>query len=59
MSKFQGLPDELVLKILSYSETKDLISCGQASKRIRRYIVVDSKSCEENCEKWTFRIDTK
>ena len=36
MLNFQDLPDELVLKILSYSKTKDLISCGQVSKRIRR-----------------------
>ena len=36
MLNFQDLPDELVLKILGYSETKDLITCGQISKRIRR-----------------------
>ena len=36
MPNFQDLPDELVLKILSYSETKDLISCGQLSRRIRQ-----------------------
>ena len=36
MKKFQDLPDELVLKILKYSKTKDLISCGQVSKRTRR-----------------------
>ena len=36
MLNFQDLPDELVLKILSYSGTEDLISCGQISKRIRR-----------------------
>ena len=36
MFNFQDLPDELVLKVLSYSKTKDLISCGQVSKRIRR-----------------------
>ena len=36
MLNFQDLPDELVLKILSYSETIDLISCGQISKKIRR-----------------------
>ena len=36
MSAFQDLPDELVLKILRNSETKDLISCGQVSKRIRK-----------------------
>ena len=33
--KWQDLPDELILKILSYSEVKDLISCGQVSKRTR------------------------
>ena len=31
-----NLPDELVLKILGYAETKDLITCGQVSKRIRK-----------------------
>ena len=36
MPNFQHLPDELVLKILNYSETKDLISCGQLSRRIRQ-----------------------
>ena len=36
MLNFQDLPDELVLKILSYQEAKDLVSCGQVSKRIRR-----------------------
>ena len=36
MLNFQDLPDELVLKILGYSETKHLITCGQVSKRIRR-----------------------
>jgi hypothetical protein len=36
MLNFQDLPEELVLKILSYSETKHLITCGQVSKRIRR-----------------------
>ena len=36
MLSFQDLPDELLLKILSFSETKDLIGCGQVSKRIRR-----------------------
>ena len=33
--KWQDLPDELILKILSYSEIKDLIRCGQLSKRTR------------------------
>ena len=33
--KWQDLPDELLLKILSYFELKDIISCGQVSKRTR------------------------
>ena len=36
MLNFQALPDELILKILSYSEIKDLINCGQVSKRTRK-----------------------
>ena len=32
---FQDLPDELILKVLSYSKPKDLISSGQVSKRLR------------------------
>ena len=36
MLNFQDLPDELALKILGYSETKDLIAYGQVSKRIRK-----------------------
>ena len=35
MSNFQDVPDELVVKILSYLQVKDLIICGQVSKRIR------------------------
>ena len=31
----QDLPDELILKILSYSKPKDLISSGQVSKQLR------------------------
>ena len=33
---FQDLPDELTLKVLRNLEPKDLISCGQASKRLRK-----------------------
>ena len=36
MLNFQALPDELILKILSYSDIKDLINCGQVSKRTRK-----------------------
>ena len=55
MLNFQDLPDEVVLKILGYSETKDLISYGQVSKSIRRIshdstLWVTGKYCEENCE---------
>ena len=35
MSSFLDLPDELILKVLSYTETADLLRCGQVSKRIR------------------------
>ena len=31
----QDLPDELILKVLSYSKPKDLTSSGQVSKRLR------------------------
>ena len=33
--KLEDLPEEMVLKILSYADVKDLISCGQVSKRTR------------------------
>ena len=36
MSKFQELPEELILAILSYLEVSVLISCGQVSRRIRK-----------------------
>ena len=36
MLSFQDLPDELVLRILGYSKTQDLIIYGQVSKRIRK-----------------------
>ena len=36
MLNIQDLPNELVLKILDYSETNDIINCGQVSKRIRK-----------------------
>ena len=36
MVNFLDLPDELVLKIFGYSETKDLITYGQVSKRMRK-----------------------
>ena len=35
MSSFLDLPDELILKVFSYTETTDLLSCAQVSKRIR------------------------
>ena len=34
-TNFQDLPDEIILKVLSKTEPKDLISSGQASKRLR------------------------
>ena len=35
MSSFLELPDELSLKVFSYTETADILMCGQVSKRIR------------------------
>ena len=35
MTKFLDLPDELILKVLSYTETTDILRCGQVSKRTR------------------------
>ena len=35
MSCFLDLPDELILKVLRYTETMDILRCGQVSKRIR------------------------
>ena len=51
MSNFKNLPDELVLKILRSSETKDLISCGQVSRRIRRISHDNSLWITANLEK--------
>ena len=35
MPSFLDLPDELILKVFSYTETADILKCGQVSKRIR------------------------
>ena len=51
MFNIQDLPDELVLKIFSYSETKDLIICGQVSKRIRKISHDGSLWMKTNLEK--------
>ena len=42
MVYFQDLPHEVILKVISYLGIKDLIRCGQASKRIREI------SCDES-----------
>ena len=34
--KIQDLPDEVILKIMSFLEIKDLIRCGCVSKRLRK-----------------------
>ena len=51
MSNFQDLPDELVLKILSYSDIKALLTCGQLSKRIRKISHDNSLWVTANLEK--------
>ena len=35
MSCFLDFPDELILKVLSYAETADILKCSRVSKRIR------------------------
>ena len=35
MSQFHDLPNEIILKVLSYLEVKELLCCSQTSKRIR------------------------
>ena len=57
MSTFQDLPDELVLEVLKNSETKDLISCGQVSQRIRRISHDDSLWLTANLEKKIVKTD--
>ena len=57
MSNFQDLPDELVLKILRSSETKDLISCGQVSRRIRKISHDGSLWITANLEKKIVRTE--
>ena len=51
MLNFQDLPDELVLKVLRYSETRDLISCGRVSRRIRRISYDSTLWVSANLEK--------
>ena len=35
MSQFQDLPNEIIVKVLNCLNVKDLLYCGQVSKRIR------------------------
>ena len=35
MSQFHDLPNEIILKVLSYLKVRELLCCGQTSKRIR------------------------
>ena len=51
MSNFQDLPDELILKILSYSEINDLITYGQVSKRTRKISLDSSLWMRANLQK--------
>ena len=51
MSNLQDLPDELILKILSYSEINDLITYGQVSKRTRKISLDSSLWMRANLQK--------
>ena len=35
IAKIEDLPNEIILKVLGYLDIKDLLCCGQVSKRIR------------------------
>ena len=57
MSNFQDLPDELILKILSYSEINQLLICGQVSKRIGRISNDSTLWVSANLEKKIVKIE--
>ena len=57
MLNFQDLPDELVLKILSFLEIIDLIGCGQVSERFRRVSHDDTLWVTANLEKKTVKAE--
>ena len=57
MLNLQDLPDEVILKILSYQRAKELISCGQVSKRIRRISRDNSLWVIVNLEKKTVKTE--
>ena len=54
---FQDLPDELVLKILSFSTMKDIFRCGQVSKRIRKISHDGTFWMTANLEKKTVKTE--
>ena len=57
MSNFQDLSEELILKILSYTEIKAFISCGQVSTRFRRISHDNSLWMTVNIEKKTVKTE--
>ena len=57
MSDFQDLPEELILRILSYTEIKAFIRCGQVSTRIRRISHDNSLWMTVNIEKKTVKTE--
>ena len=57
MLNMEDLPDELVLKILSYSETNQLLICGQVSKRIGRISNDGTLWVSANLEKKIVKIE--
>ena len=56
-NKWQDLPDELILKISSYFEVKDLICFGQVSKRTRNISRDRSLWVTANLEEKTVKIE--
>ena len=57
MPNFLDLPDELILKVFSYTETTDILRCGQVSKRIRNISHDDSLFHTVNLSSKNVKID--
>jgi hypothetical protein len=55
--QLEDLPDEIILKILSYADLKDLISCGQVSKRTRNISQDGSLWMTVNFEKKIVKVE--
>ena len=56
MSSFLDLPDELILKVFGYTETADILRCGQVSKRMRNISNVQTVNLRNKIVKTDFLV---